>query len=739
VPVIVVPTGLTYATNPASYTAGTAITPNDPSMTQWGSPAPVFSVSPSLPTALGIDSSTGIISGTPTTPTAAADYTVKAQNPSDGYTTCVVNVAITLPDETLSHNVDACIDTPNVSASHSIDAYALSSGSIQSLAYVNLELDAIFPGDPANTVNLNIDGLAPGFGFVNLALTATPVTEDYVKLGLSASRQTEGYVKLGLTTFLCDLPTHSMDVLISLGNLSYVRLGILGVQGLQPGISLRFPDTSFVKLALWAVSSVPGQNSKQDPGKDIGIDFLSSQEALGVYRPISLISVNGINLIITSFIAGVTSYQTRTKQWMRRVDEAAGGIVISTEITTHTSPVGRTTTTTRQIKQVQDTTITTVTVQDEGMSTVTASVTETSKSGKEVKRQIQTNTENGIRHTIEKKVVSSQPPTRENLQPIRVRNLKGMEFYQWFGQPNEEWAGGEVEGTTTTETDTQIVPSSLNGATVDSFGNPILAKITDQTATKPTGEVIQTYTEVIGTQEAGTIVTDSESDFNGLQTTTVTTTRYPDGSSTVTTTVVDNLTGDSVETAIETATNEVGQVTITTTVAETKTFADPVTGQVRQTVTKTVTTVVDGVTTTDVTTVANNDFEDDIISDKIKVFLVQEFTITCIIDWMSMQSLEETFGTHQIGYARLELYGQQLGNANLSWPYRQRLISQYNGAMDSITPVPMQALGKTYNVVFAPSASSFRAKYITGTDPTVYELQMILQQRSDLTTGERGY
>jgi hypothetical protein len=53
--------------------------------------------------------------------------------------------------------------------------------------------------------------------------------------------------------------------------------------------------------------------------------------------------------------------------------------------------------------------------------------------------------------------------------------------------------------------------------------------------------------------------------------------------------------------------------------------------------------------------------------------------------------------------------------------------------------VPMQALGKTYNVVFAPSASSFRAKYITGTDPTVYELQMILQQRSDLTTGERGY
>jgi hypothetical protein len=41
--------------------------------------------------------------------------------------------------------------------------------------------------------------------------------------------------------------------------------------------------------------------------------------------------------------------------------------------------------------------------------------------------------------------------------------------------------------------------------------------------------------------------------------------------------------------------------------------------------------------------------------------------------------------------------------------------------------------------VFAPSASAFRPKLIPGTEPHVYELQLILQERSDLINGTVGF
>jgi hypothetical protein len=631
-----------------------------------------------------------------------------------------------------SHSLDIFI-VPR--ASHNLSAWIQASPA----SHVNLAIDTIFPANPTYLVNLGLDAAAPGTSFVNLAMDVVSKDQSFVNLGLSVANPTESYVKLGLTGMLGGVPSHNLSAVVALPNTSFVRLGMTVIQLLQADTLLKFPDSSFVKLDMWAVSSVRGKASIQVPGGNEANDFLSSDVAKDAYPTMGLIQLDGINLIITSFIAGVISYQTRTKQWMRRVDEAAGGIVTVVETNKHTDAVGHTIITTTTRKQVQDTNIVTVKTEDLGSSVIAIEVIETSKSGKETKREISTTTENGIKHTKELKTVTSKPPVRENRQPIKVRNLAGIEFYQWFGAPNEEWAGGEEEGTTSTATDTQIVPSSLNGQTTDSFGNPILARITDQTVTKPTGEVLQTHTEEIGIRDVGTTVTDTDSEFQGIQTKSTTTTTYPDGSQQIVVTVTNNLTGDSLQVDTTTATSETGQVTITTVTTETKTFDDPVTGQVRTTTTKTTNRTIDGVVTEDVTTTTSNDFEDSIINDKIKVFLVQEFTITCIIDWISMQALQELFTTHQMGYARLELYGQQLGNASLSWLYRQKLITQYNQAMDQIRPVPLLALGKSYNVVFAPSASSFRAKYITGTSPNVFELQMIVQQRSDITTGAWGF
>ena len=82
------PTGLSYATANATYTVGTAITPNVP--TVGGGPVDAFTVTPALPAGLAISSSTGIISGTPTAATATTTYTVEAANGAGSTTTPIV-------------------------------------------------------------------------------------------------------------------------------------------------------------------------------------------------------------------------------------------------------------------------------------------------------------------------------------------------------------------------------------------------------------------------------------------------------------------------------------------------------------------------------------------------------------------------------------------------------------------------------------------------------------------------
>ncbi|RZJ67917.1 MAG: T9SS type A sorting domain-containing protein [Flavobacterium sp.] len=86
----IAPTALSY-TSPNTYSANAAITPLIPTVTGSGI---TYSVSPSLPAGLSIDPATGIISGTPTTTTPIATYTVTATN-SGGSVSFDVIITIT--------------------------------------------------------------------------------------------------------------------------------------------------------------------------------------------------------------------------------------------------------------------------------------------------------------------------------------------------------------------------------------------------------------------------------------------------------------------------------------------------------------------------------------------------------------------------------------------------------------------------------------------------------------------
>jgi subtilisin-like proprotein convertase family protein len=90
-PPVAAPSALSYSSNPATYTKGTAITANTPTNT--GGAVVSYAVLPALPAGLTLNTSTGVISGTPTTPTAAANYTITATN-TGGSTTASVSIAV---------------------------------------------------------------------------------------------------------------------------------------------------------------------------------------------------------------------------------------------------------------------------------------------------------------------------------------------------------------------------------------------------------------------------------------------------------------------------------------------------------------------------------------------------------------------------------------------------------------------------------------------------------------------
>lgn len=95
------PYGLTYDVASPSYRSGCKIYNNFPACS--GSPTS-YSVNPALPSGLTLNTSTGVISGTPTSTQSATSYTVTATN-SYGSTTANVSITILAAPTTVTINV----------------------------------------------------------------------------------------------------------------------------------------------------------------------------------------------------------------------------------------------------------------------------------------------------------------------------------------------------------------------------------------------------------------------------------------------------------------------------------------------------------------------------------------------------------------------------------------------------------------------------------------------------------
>lgn len=96
------PSGLTYATNPATYWTSSPITTNSATVSGM---VDSFTVSPALPAGLALNRTNGAITGTPTAATASAVYTVRAWNRA-GSTTAGVTLIVNGPPSGLAYSTN---------------------------------------------------------------------------------------------------------------------------------------------------------------------------------------------------------------------------------------------------------------------------------------------------------------------------------------------------------------------------------------------------------------------------------------------------------------------------------------------------------------------------------------------------------------------------------------------------------------------------------------------------------
>lgn len=149
------PTGLTYATNPATYTRGTAIPNNTPSSS--GGAVVSYSVAPSLPAGLSLDTTTGMISGAPTVVAATNTYTVTATN-TGGSASVGLSITVNEPAPTVSASGTTLGGTAvTITGTNLTGATALSIGgnAASSVVVVNATtITAVTPAGAAGTASV---------------------------------------------------------------------------------------------------------------------------------------------------------------------------------------------------------------------------------------------------------------------------------------------------------------------------------------------------------------------------------------------------------------------------------------------------------------------------------------------------------------------------------------------------------------------------------------------------------
>jgi len=196
----VAPANLSYA-SPVVYVTGKSISALSPTVT--GGAVSSYSVSPALPAGLTLDGTTGIISGTPTTVTAKANYLVTATN-NVGSTAYAVSITI--------NDVATTTGVAPANLSYTSPVVYVTGKSILALnPTVTGGAVSSYSVSPALPAGLSINATT---GIIGGTPTAASVAANYLVTATNAN---------GSTTFSVNLTVNAAGVTVGVapGNLSY--------------------------------------------------------------------------------------------------------------------------------------------------------------------------------------------------------------------------------------------------------------------------------------------------------------------------------------------------------------------------------------------------------------------------------------------------------------------------------------------------------------------------------------
>jgi hypothetical protein len=201
---------LVYATNPAVYTLGQAITTNTAS--HGGGAVAGYTVSPTLPAGLALNATSGAVTGTPTALLAMAPYTVTATN-SAGSTTASLTITVNdVPPTNLVYSVPTATYTVGTAiasnlATHdggTVVAFSIAPALPAGLSF-NTTSGAItgIPSATASTASYTVTATNSG-GHATASLSLT--VHDLPPTGLSYAFPTSTYT-VG-TVIAANAPSH---------------------------------------------------------------------------------------------------------------------------------------------------------------------------------------------------------------------------------------------------------------------------------------------------------------------------------------------------------------------------------------------------------------------------------------------------------------------------------------------------------------------------------------------------
>jgi hypothetical protein len=152
---------LTYTSATNSYCTGNAITTNTATLGTT-SGVPIYSISPALPTGLSLNTSTGAITGTPTTAQSATSYTVTADNGCTNTTTSISIEILTSPSAPSSAAATSVMPlsfTANWAAASGASSYILDVATDNTFTNFVTGYNALNVG---NVISYSVTGLNAG-------------------------------------------------------------------------------------------------------------------------------------------------------------------------------------------------------------------------------------------------------------------------------------------------------------------------------------------------------------------------------------------------------------------------------------------------------------------------------------------------------------------------------------------------------------------------------------------------